>query len=269
MDLLNPPRLDKKTVKKYFNRAAKSYDRDAILQEEVLNRLLQRLPYIRHLPETVVDIGCGTGKGIHGLQRIYPKARIYATDLAHEMLLLARSRYRWLAKKRLITADMEALPFRAQSFDLVFSSLALQWANDLRATLGEFARIAKPGALLMFSSFGPGTLQELARSWQALDDYPHVHRFVDMHDVGDAMLTAGFTQPVIDAETIRMEFDDFRALLDDLRNIGASNADVGRRRGLMTPAQLRRLEHSYREQGFENGKYVASYEVVYGHAWTS
>lgn len=267
MDLLNPPRLDKPAIKKFFNRAAKSYDSAAILQEEVLNRLLQRLEYIRHRPETVLDVGCGTGKGVRGLQRAYPRTRVNACDIAHEMLLQARSNYRLLSKRLLVTADMEQLPFAPQSFDLVFSSLAMQWCNDLRVTLNEFARVSKPGALLMFSSFGPGTLQELAVSWQALDAHPHVHRFVDMHDVGDAMVAAGFAQPVVDAETIRMEYGDFRALLQDLKNIGASNAEVSRRRGLMTPAQLRRLEASYREHGFENDKFIASYEVVYGHAW--
>ena len=267
MDLLNPPRLDKKSVKKFFNRAAKSYDRAAILQVEVQNRLLQRLTWIRHRPETVIDIGCGTGKGIRGLQTAYPRARIFALDIAQDMLLLARSRYRWFSGKRLVAADMERLPFADRSFDLVYSSLALQWCNDLSATLKEFARMSRPGALLLFSSFGPATLRELAASWQALDAYPHVHRFVDMHDVGDAMLAAGFAQPVVDAETIRMEYDEFRPLLDDLKNIGASNADIGRRRGLMTPARLNELEQRYREQGFVDGRYVATYEVVYGHAW--
>jgi malonyl-CoA O-methyltransferase len=267
LDLLNPPRLDKKSVKKFFNRAAKSYDNAAILQEEVLNRLLQRLQYIRHRPETIVDIGCGTGKGVTGLQKAYPRARVFATDIAYEMLLQARSRYRLLSKKRVVTADMEQLPFKSAGFDLVFSSLALQWSNDLRATFDEFARVSRPGALLMFASFGPGTLQELGASWQRLDQHPHVHRFVDMHDVGDALVAAGFAQPVVDAETIRMEYREFRRLLDDLRNIGSSNADVSRRRGLMTPAQLQRLESSYREYGFENDRFFASYEVVYGHAW--
>ncbi|MCP4878119.1 MAG: malonyl-ACP O-methyltransferase BioC [Gammaproteobacteria bacterium] len=254
-------------MKKFFNRAAKSYDIAAILQEEVLKRLLDRLQYIRHRPQTIVDIGCGTGKGVRGLQKAYPQAQVYASDIAYEMLLQARSSYRMLSKKRLVTADMERLPFAAESFDLVFSSLAMQWCNDLGAALNEFARISRPGALLLFASFGPATLRELAISWQALDAHPHVHRFVDMHDVGDAMLGAGFAQPVVDAEIIRMEYREFRSLLDDLRNIGANNADVGRRRGLMTPGQLRRLEASYREHGFENERFIASYEVVYGHAW--
>jgi len=267
LDLLNPPRLDKRFIKKSFNRVAKSYDHAAILQEEVLNRLLQRLTYIRHRPETAIDIGCGTGRGIAGLRKHYPRARIHGLDLAEQMLLQARPRCGKLRRKRLVAADFEQLPFAAQSFDLVFSSLALQWCNDLRGTLAEFARVSKPGALLMFASLGPGTLQELAASWQALDARPRVQLFVDMHDVGDAMLAAGFAQPVVDAEVIRLEYDELHGLLSDLKNTGASNADVGRPRGLTTPARLARLEAAYREQGYRDGKYVASFEIVYGHAW--
>lgn len=267
MDLLNPPGLNKRSVKKCFNRAAKSYDKTAILHKEVLNRLLRRLRYIRHRPATIVDIGCGTGSGIRGLQKQYPRAQVYAADIAFEMLLQAGSGYRLLSKKRLVTADMEHLPFAEQSFDLVFSSLALPWCNDLRATLAEFARICKPGALLLFASFGPATLQELAHSWRALDNDAHVHRFVDMHDVGDAMQAAGFAQPVVDAEIIRLEYREFETLLDDLKKVGSTNVDGARRRGLMTPRQLRRLEVSYRENGLEDEKFIASYEVVYGLAW--
>ena len=267
MDLLNPPRLDKRSIKKFFNRAAKSYDNAAILHEELRNRLLQRLHYMRHRPETILDVGCATGKSIQGLQKTYPRARICATDLAHEMLRQFNPGFQLFNKKQLVVADMERLPFAAQSFDLVFSSLAMHWSNDPRVTLEEFERVAKPGALLLFSSFGPGTLVELADSWQEIDAYPHVHQFTDMHDVGDAMLAAGFAQPVVDAETIRMEYRDFRSLLNDLRKTGVCNADIGRRRGLLTPGKLGQLEESYRERACEDGKFIASYEVVYGHAW--
>jgi malonyl-CoA O-methyltransferase len=267
LDLLNPPRLDKRSIRKYFDNAAKSYDHAAILQEEVRNRLVERLRYMRHQPETIVDLGCGTGKALRGLQAAYPRARVYGVDIARQMLLRAGSNFRWLSKKRRVVADMEHLPFAAQSFDLVFSSLALPWCNDLKQALQEIARVSRPGALLLFSSLGPATLRELAVSWQAQDAYPHVHRFIDMHDVGDAMMAAGFAQPVVDAELIRLEYRDFRSLLDDLKNSGSSNADLGRRRGLTTPAQLRALEASYREHGFAGERFVASCEIVYGHAW--
>ena len=239
------------------------------MQEEVQKRLVERLAYMRHQPRSIIDVGCGTGRALRELQKAYPRARVFAVDIAQQMLLCARPRFRLLSKQRLVLADMEQLPFCEGAFDLVFSSLALPWCNDLKATLAEFARVSAPGTLLLFSSFGPGTLRELAVSWQQIDDRPHVHRFVDMHDVGDAMMAAGFEQPVVDAEVIRMEYREFNQLLDDLRNTGASNVDVGRRRGLMTATELDRLEQAYREQGYENDRFVASYEIVYGHAWVS
>jgi malonyl-CoA O-methyltransferase len=267
LDLLNPPRLNKHAIRSFFDRASKSYDNAAILPQEVQNRLIDRLHYMRHQPETIIDLGCGTGTAVRRLQKTYPRARVYAVDLAEQMIRRARSNYRLLSKQRLVVADMENLPFAAQSFDLVFSSLALPWCNDLKQTLAEFARIARPGALLLFATFGPATLRELGASWQAVDAYPHVHRFIDMHDVGDAMMAAGFAQPVVDAETIRMEYRNFAAVLDDLRRSGASNADVGRRRGLTTPARLRAVEANYRAHGYVDERFVASYEIVYGHAW--
>lgn len=267
MDLLNPPRLDKVSVKKTFNRAAKSYNKAAILQKEVLQRLLQRLQYIRHNPETIIDIGCGTGKAIKGLREHYSRSKIVSMDMAYSMLEETGKNYGLLRKKLLVNADMERLPFVDESFDLLFSNLALQWANDLPGTLAELARVGRQQGLLMFATFGPSTLSELRDSWLKVDQKPHVHQFVDMHDIGDALMAAGFSQPVVDSETIRLEYDSFRQVLDDLRDIGASNADRNRGRGLMTPAKLRLLEQSYRESGFENGKFIASYEVVYGHAW--
>jgi len=269
LDLLNPPRLDKDSVKKTFNRAAKRYNKSAILQDEVLRRLLQRLQYIRLNPESIIDIGCGTGKAINGLREHYSRSKIVCMDMAFSMLGEACKQYGVLRKKRLVNADMERLPFADGSFDLLFSSLALQWANDLPATLADLARIGRQEGLLMFATFGPSTLSELRDSWFEIDRKPHVHQFVDMHDIGDALMAAGFSQPVVDAETIRLEYSSFREVLNDLKDIGASNADRNRRRGLMTPAKLRLLEEKYRESGFENGKFIASYEVVYGHAWVS
>ena len=238
-----------------------------MLQGEVLSRLLERLDYIKHKPVAILDLGCGTGKGIRGLQKYYPRARIVALDIAHQMLLQASKHYRWWSKKPRVVADMESLPFAPRSFDMIFSSLALQWSNDLRYLLMELAKTGRPGGLLMFATLGPGTLWELNDAWRDIDDSPRVHDFIDMHDVGDFMVQAGFAQPVVDAETIRMEYQSFAELLGDIKGIGASNAALSRSRGLMTPRRLRSLEAAYQSHGFEDGKYVASYEVVYGHAW--
>ncbi len=267
LDLLNPPRLDKVSVKKSFNRAAKSYNRAAILQEEILMRLIQRLTYIRHLPTLILDMGCGTGKAFGRLKKQYSKSAIVSMDLAFSMLVESRQQYGFFDRKLVINADMERLPFKDSSFDLLFSSLALQWSNDLPETFRDMQRIAQPGALLMFATFGPLTLKELRESWLELDAKPHVHQFVDMHDIGDALVAAGFSQPVVDAEMIELEYSEFRQVLDDLKDIGASNADRNRSRGLMTPSKLSTLEQNYRKHGLRDGKFIASYEVVYGHAW--
>jgi malonyl-CoA O-methyltransferase len=267
VDLLNPPRLDKSAVRKSFNRCADDYDRLAALQAEVLSRLLERLDWVRLQPERVLDLGCGTGLAIPPLRKRYRGARIVALDLAERMLAKARSRYGLLERKWLINADFEALPIRDDCIDLLFSSLALQWSNDLPAALREFRRVGRDGGLLQFTTFGVDTLKELRAAWSRIDDRPHVHRFLDLHDIGDMMLTAGLREPVVDVETITLEYHCFTDLLRDLKGIGASNADVGRGRGLLTPGCLRRLEAAYRETGFADGVYRASYEVVYGHAW--
>ncbi|MCZ6667094.1 MAG: methyltransferase domain-containing protein, partial [Gammaproteobacteria bacterium] len=188
MDLLNLPRLDKFSIKKSFDRAARSYDRAAILQAEVLSRLLARLEYIRHNPRAVIDIGCGTGKGIAGLRKRYPRSKIVGLDLAFSMLQASKKQVGFLRRKRLVNSDMENLPFADGSFDLLFSNLALEWVNDIGATFKEFFRIGRPGSLLMFATFGPGTLKELRESWSTIDPNPHVHQFIDMHDIGDAMM---------------------------------------------------------------------------------
>ena len=268
MNLLNPPRLDKRAVKKSFNRGAAEYDKCAVLQAEVLRRLLERLQYIKVQPQWVVDMGCGTGQAVKPLMRKYPKAHVVALDMADAMLHRARKNYGLFDRKYLLNADMESLPFKAECVDLIFSSLALQWSNDLLATFKEFRRIGRPGGLILFSTLGFNTLSELRESWRLIDpSSPRVHQFVDMHDVGDALLAAGLSQPVVDMEQITLEYSDFKDLMRDLKGIGATNADRSRSRGLMTPGKLKQLQRAYETVAFSGNRYQATYEVVYGHAW--
>lgn len=267
MNLLNPPRLDKKNVKKSFNRSAQQYDHSAILQREVLTRLEERLDYIKLQPSNILDIGCGTGQGIKKLHKRYKKSKIYALDLAFNMLIESKQNSGWLNKAKLVNADMENIPLKNKSFELIFSNLAIQWVNDLDQTLSEFKRLGIEGGLLMFTTFGPNTLWQLNHSWNKFDSKPHVHQFIDMHDIGDALVKAGFKEPVIDSENITMEYAKFRDVLSDLKNIGANNADKNRSKGLLTPNKLKQLEQFYREIGFKDSSFQADYEIIYGHAW--
>ncbi len=267
IDLLHPPRLDKAAVRKSFNRSAGQYEQYAVLQAEILTRLLERLDYIRLQPELVVDLGCGTGQAVKPLRKRYRKASVLCLDLAERMLLEARKKYGLLDRKWLVNADMEHLPLQDNCADLIFSSLALQWSNDLQTAFKEFKRVGRAGGLLMFTTFGVGTLKELRSSWEEIDNRPRVHQFEDMHDIGDLMLSAGMAEPVMDMENIVLEYREFNDLLRDLKSIGATNAEKSRSRGLMTAGRLKALQQAYEQIAYVDGRYQATYEVVYGHAW--
>ena len=258
--------ISKRKIRRAFDRAADSYDDAALLQKEVCSRLLEKLDYIRLSPETVLDAGVGTGEAVAPLLKRYKKSHLVALDLSERMLSKALAQGGLLRKPELVCADIEQLPFRDDSFDLVFSSLTLQWCNDLDATLRGLLRVLKPGGLLLFTTFGPDTLKELRACWQQVDDAVHVNRFSDMHDIGDGLLQAGFADPVMEAEMITVNYADVDRLMADLRAIGANVTAEGGRTGLTAPSVLERLRRAY-EAYRVGGDLPASYEVVYGHAW--
>lgn len=259
--------LDRKRVAAAFDRAAPSYDAHAVLQRTVAERLDERLEVVRMDPEWILDAGAGTGTGARLLRKRYGRARVVLVDFAPCMLRTARSKARkWLSREGYLCADTSALPLPAASVDLVFSSLALQWSGDLEAACTELRRVLKPGGLLMFSTFGPDTLRELRRSWAEVDRHVHVHAFMDMHDIGDALIRAGFSSPVLDVERITLTYPDLHGLMRDLKRIGASNASAGRPPGLTGRRALTRVQAAY-EQHRRDGLLPATYEVVYGHGW--
>jgi len=237
-----------------------------VLQKEVCSRLLEKLEYIKLSPRLILDAGVGTGEAVAPLMRRYKKSRLVVLDLSERMLAKATCHGSLLRKPELVCADIEHLPFCEDSFELIFSSLTLQWCNDLQATMADILRVLKPGGLLMFSTFGPDTLKELRSCWSQIDDAVHVNEFTDMHDVGDGLLQAGFADPVMEAETITVNYESIDKLMADLRGIGANATAEGGRAGLTAPSVLTKLRQAY--EIYRVDKLLpASYEVVYGHAW--
>lgn len=171
-------------------------------------------------------------------------------------------------RPRLICADAEILPLIDAGIDLIYSNLTLQWCNDLEQTLWEFQRVMAPGGLLTFTTFGPDTLQELRSSWSETDRFNHVNAFYDMHDIGDLLIRAGFADPVMDMEMMRLTYTDGMQLMRELKLIGAQNRTQGRPRGLTGKLRLRRLLQAYEAFRTEEGVLPATYEVIYGHAWS-
>jgi malonyl-CoA O-methyltransferase len=261
-----PQFIEPYRVRRAFDRAAASYDAAAVLQREVCSRLLERLQCVKLAPSRILDAGTGTGEAIRPLQTLYRKAGIVTLDISEQMLRRAAKRSPWFRSTQQVCGDIEALPFADNSFDLVFSNLSLQWCNHLERALQEFLRVLKPGGLLMFTSFGPDTLKELRSSWQQVDAAVHVNQFIDMHDIGDALLQSRFADPVMEAEIIRLQYAEVDGLLADLRDIGANVPAQGHRTGLLTAHALQRLRDAYEHYRVEN-TLPASYEIIYGHAW--
>lgn len=260
-------RLDKGRVRRGFEQAATTYDNAAVLQREVAARVIDRFELIRVQPKRILDVGAGTGAMLPDLMKRFPKAEIVALDPAVAMLRRARRRGRWLRRPLSVCGDGEHLPFRTGSFDLVISNLTLHWLNDPERAFSEFLRVLEPEGLLLFSTLGPDTLQELRQSWAEVDDYNHVNAFMDMHDVGDALVRTQFADPVMDMESFTLTYGSVSDLMRDLKHLGGRNATQGRPRGLTGRNRLRQMEQAYERWRTPSDVLPATFEVIYGHAW--
>ncbi len=259
--------LDKVRVRRLAARAAPDYDNAAWLPRQVASVLMEHLQPVRIQPARILDVGAGTGICSRLLSRHYRSARVISMDCSLPMLRVARGRGpRWFSKRAFACGDGESLPVANCSIDLVVSSLMLPSCPSPDAVLGEFHRLLKPGGLLMFSSLGPDTLRELRESWMAVDTDVHVHAFIDMHDLGDALLRAGLCDVVMDTERITGRYPDVATLMTELKRLGASNAASGCHKSLTTPARLAAMAAEY-ERWRTDAILPASFEVVFGHAW--
>ena len=266
--------VDKRLVRRSFEQAAATYDAAAVLQNEVCRRMLARLDYIKLEPATILDAGSGTGNAVAGLLARYPRARVIALDLALAMARRARARRPWWrgllewSAPRLVAVcgDIEHLPLAPACAGMVWSNLAIQWSNEPQRAFAEMHRVLAPGGLLLFSSFGPDTLKELRAAFQSVDRHTHVHRFTDMHDVGDMLIACGFADPVMDMEVVTLTYADVRELMRDLKAIGAHNVTRGRCATLAGKSLLASVARNY-EPARREGRLPATFEVIYGHAW--
>jgi len=266
--------FDKHQVRRSFERAAATYDAGAVLQNEICRRMLERLDYIKVEPDWIVDAGSGTGNAVPGLMTRFPRAGVVAVDLALSMARRAgkrRATWRRLLDWRgthlaAVCGDIEQLPVASGTAGLVWSNLALQWINRPQQAFAEMHRALAAGGLLMFSSFGPDTLKELRVAFEGTDRHTHVGHFIDMHDLGDALISQGFADPVMDMEYVTLTYPSVRDLMRELKSIGARNVTQDRPATLSGKSLLEKVAHAY-EAFRKEGRLPATFEVVYGHAW--
>jgi malonyl-CoA O-methyltransferase len=260
--------LDPRIVRRSFARASRSYDAASAVQSEIRARLLERLDIVRLDPAAVLDLGSGTGHASRELKRRYPAAQVVALDSSTAMLKQSGRQQRMLRRFAAVCADAHRLPLRTRSFDLVFSNLLLEWCHDPDAVFAEVARVLRPQGLFTFTTLGPDTLKEVRELWRGLDTCTHVHRFIDMHDFGDALMRAGFAEPVMDTERLTVTYPSLAALLSEIRGGGARNLAQGRPRGLTGRGRGAIVRSRAAELG-RNGPLRISVEVVHGHAWST
>lgn len=264
--------LDRARIRRHFGAAAASYDSVDVLARAVAQQMDARLEGILHQPEAILDLGCGTGRDLARLGERYPRALRVGADIAPAMLhqaappvgrlqrLLGRGNRPLFA-----AADAAALPFAHGRFDMLWSNLMLNWLDDPAPALKEMARVMKVGGMLMFATLGPDTLRELRDAFGDAEGR-RVHRFIDMHDIGDALVAAGFSDPVMDMDTLTLTYTDLDGLFADLRQSGSGNASNRRPRTLSGKAGWQRARARY-EARRTDGRLPATFEIVYGHAW--
>ncbi len=261
----------RRKLRRVFDRAADGFDSVAALHREIADRMLERLAIIRLSVARVVDAGGGTGYVSRLLRKHFARALVIELDLSLAMLKqrkYRRNTYWPLSSTPLrsrLCADYQCMPLAASGIDLVWSNLAYHWAADLPAALTEAYRVLRPGGLLMFSMFGPDTLKEL-KNTSAGNGY-RVNRFVDMHDIGDVLVHAGFADPVMDMEYVTLTYTDVAGLLRDIRAHGSFCMDESDRKGLAARDLFSSVLQRYEALRREDGRLPATMEIVYGHAW--
>ncbi len=258
--------LDPIVVRRAFGRAAATYDSAAVLQSEVRTRLLERLQLVRDAPQTILDLGAGTGFASRELKKRFRNSEVIALDFALPMLQQARRRQSVFRRFGRVCASAIALPLRDNSIDWCVSNLMLPWSDVPDPIFAAVNRVLKPNGLFSFTTFGPDTLHELRNAWAKVDRGPHVHRFIDMHDLGDALLRAGFAEPVMDVERIVLTYDQLPQLFRELKQTGSTTATLGRIRHLGSRELLRALVNAYEPLRSET-RLPVTFEIVYGQAW--
>lgn len=277
--------IDPDAVRKLFARPDRIAG-SAFLRREIASRMRERLALIKLAPRRVLDAGCGEGVDSLKLQQDFSQATILAIDAAPEMLATARhartaagnALQRWLASWQnrstanlsqhpaYVAGDYASLPLASGKVDLVWSNLALHWHVRPDAVLAEWRRVLQTNGLLMFSCFGPDTFKELRIALAAAGDPDAVLPFTDMHDLGDMLVHAGFSTPVMDMETITLTYSTVDRLLADVRAFGGNPLRT-RRKALSGKERGRRLREAIEKERHADGLIRLTIEAVYGHAF--
>lgn len=270
-----PDTPDPRGLRRFRNRTADRFDDAAVLLNEVAGRMFARLEFVRLPPGPILDLACATGLWSTRLAERYPDADVFGLDISEALLGRARARAEagrsWLSRfarlpTRHVCAEFDRLPWRPGTFSMIWSNLAAQWFREPPAAWRQIGTLLRPGGLLAFSTFGPDTLRELQRAWRVTGRPPATLPFADMHDVGDALVSAGFAGPVMDVDILQLTYTGIDKMVCDVRDLGAQNVLSHRPRGLLSPRRWQQASDILVGEG-TNATLTMTIEVIYGHAW--
>ncbi|MGI9265617.1 MAG: malonyl-ACP O-methyltransferase BioC, partial [Gammaproteobacteria bacterium] len=258
--------LESTDIRRSFDRVSEYYDQLTVIEPRVRQEIADRLNLVDFQPGVILDAGCATGMLSRDLLKRFKRGRVVSLDLSLGMLRQARANKPRFRRLDAVCADASRIPLPDASVDLICSNLMLQWCNDLDEVFREFRRILTPRGLLTFSTLGPDTLTELRQAWRSVDKNIHINRFVDMHDIGDALIRAGLIEPVMDVDYYHVTYARLIDMMKELKSVGAHNMNRGRPRGLTSPRRLAAVEDACRAFSNDN-RLVATCEVIFGQAW--
>lgn len=251
--------IDKRKVADSFSKAASTYDSVAELQRGIGYSLMAKIP--PSVGHRILDLGCGTGFFTAELARQFPSSHLMGLDIASGMLAFARAT-RSLRDVTWICGDAEALPLADRSCDLIFSSLALQWCENIDQLFAEIERVLDREGTACIATLGPRTLQELRGAWSAVDEYQHVNRFIAKERLLAAMPSTLRVES-IEVEDRVLEYQQLKELTAELKSLGAHNMNAGRPKGLTGAARIKAFKAAYESYRTADGYLPATYEVYY------
>jgi malonyl-CoA O-methyltransferase len=263
-----PGALRPKDVQRRFERAARQFDESDFVQRHAANGLFERMSPMQLDAAHVLNLGSATGRDRKTLARRFRGAMIIGIDRSPSMLARAKHGRSWFSKSHDILATAERLPIAGGSIDVVYANLLLPWIDEQQACFAEVGRVLRKDGLFAFSTLGPDSFRELREAWD-VESWPvHVRDFPDMHDVGDALIRSGLRDPVLDVDSLVLQYTDADKLFLDLRRSAAGNSLRQRQQSLTGKTRIRRFRDRLTDSGKKRVLSV-SLELVYGHAWGS
>lgn len=247
----------KQEVAKSFNRAASTYDDFSLFQANVLTTLKGMCPNI--LSEFTLDLGCGTGNAAGFLKR--SSQHLVNLDLSLNMLQKAQQKSE---QSFAVCGDAEALPFQSSIFSLVFSSLSIQWCENLHSIGSEVERVLKPDGHFVVSTLSQGSMPELAHCWGQIDGHSHINHYPEYDEIIKQIKGAGLELEKSECKPLTMWFASTKEAINSLKKVGASVLVEADERQIVTPTVWRDFLSEYEQLRTEKG-IPLTYQLVYLH----